>query len=229
MSADPLLDRLARALAGRYTVVRELGRGGMATVYLATDVKLGRRVAIKGLPPTTRAYLGGGRFPREVLFAAQLSHPHIVPPFEADEADGLLFYVMEYVEGESLPDRLAGDGPLAREDPNRCALGRLGARAVLYEMLAGEPPFTGPSMQAIVARVLSEAPRPIHTIRPSLPAHIERALAAGLAKLPADRPPTARAFVDLLTRPTPQRRWAPPPPPQIPRAPALPVGGAARA
>src|SRR5437762_2795981 len=72
MSADPLLDRLARALAGRYTVARELGRGGMATVYLATDVKLGRRVAIKVLPPTTRAYLGSGRFQREVLFAAPL-------------------------------------------------------------------------------------------------------------------------------------------------------------
>ena len=121
MSADPLLDRLARALAGRYTVARELGRGGMATVYLATDVKLGRRVAIKVLPPTTRAYLGSGRFQREVLFAAQLSHPHIVPLFEADEADGLLFYVMEYVEGESLHDRLARDGPLAVEEAIRIA------------------------------------------------------------------------------------------------------------
>src|SRR5438034_9403167 len=88
MPADPLFDRLAHALAGRYTMVRELGQGGMATVYLATDVKLGRRVAIKVLPPTTRAYLGSGRFQREVLFAAQLSHPNIVPLFEADEADG---------------------------------------------------------------------------------------------------------------------------------------------
>src|SRR2546421_651350 len=119
MPPDPLFDRLAHALAGRYTVVRELGRGGMATVYLATDVKLGRRVAIKVLPPTTRAYLGSGRFQREVLFAAQLSHPHIVPLFEADEADGLLFYVMEYVEGESLHDRLERDGPLAVEEAIR--------------------------------------------------------------------------------------------------------------
>src|SRR5437870_1035485 len=236
MSADPLLDRLARALAGRYTVARELGRGGMATVYLATDVKLGRRVAIKVLPPTPRAYLGSGRFQREVLFAAQLSHPHIVPLFEADEADGLLFYVMEYVEGESLQDRLARDGPLAVEEavriaaevgdaleyahetgvihrdikPGNILLSRghamvsdfgiaklfaesgttaggssitgtgitvgtaeymspeqasgekridarsdvYGLAAVLYEMLAGEPPFTGPSAQAIVARTL---------------------------------------------------------------------------
>src|SRR5437773_8251262 len=121
MSADPLFDRLAQALAGRYTLVRELGRGGMATVYLATDVKLSRRVAIKVLPPTTRAYLGSGRFQREVLFAAQLSHPNIVPLFEADEADGLLFYVMEYVEGDSLKDRLARDGPLAVEEAIRIA------------------------------------------------------------------------------------------------------------
>jgi len=308
MSADPLFDRLAQALAGRYVLVRELGRGGMATVYLATDVKLGRRVAIKVLPPTTRAYLGSGRFQQEVLFAAQLSHPHIVPLFEADEADGLLFYVMEYVEGESLHDRLARDGPLAVEDAIRIAAEvgdaleyahesgvihrdikpgnillsrghamvsdfgiakvllesgtatggaitgtgitvgtaeymspeqasgekRIDARsdvyalaAVLYEMLAGEPPFTGPSVQAIVARVLSEAPRPIHTIRPSLPAHIERALAAGLAKLAADRPPTAHAFVDLLTRPIPGRRWSARQRWQIAALTALLVGGAA--
>src|SRR5436305_3140136 len=308
MSADPLLDRLARALAGRYTVARELGRGGMATVYLATDVKLGRRVAIKVLPPTTRAYLGSGRFQREVLFAAQLSHPHIVPLFEADEADGLLFYVMEYVEGESLQDRLARDGPLAVEDAIRIAAEvgdaleyahesgvihrdikpgnillsrghamvsdfgiakvllesgtatggaitgtgitvgtaeymspeqasgekRIDARsdvyalaAVLYEMLAAEPPSTGPSRRAIAARVLTEAPRPIHPIRPSLPAHIERALAAGLAKLAADRPPTAHAFVDLLTRPIPGRRWTARPRWQIAALAALLVGGAA--
>src|SRR5207247_8570331 len=113
MLADPLFDRLARALAGRYTLVRELGRGGMATVYLGTDVKLGRGVAIKLLAPATRAYLGSDRFQREVLLAAQLSHPHIVPLFEADEADGLLFYVMEYVEGESLRQRLSRHGPLA--------------------------------------------------------------------------------------------------------------------
>src|SRR5437660_83731 len=247
MSADPLLDRLARALAGRYTVARELGRGGMATVYLATDVKLGRRVAIKVLPPTTRAYLGSGRFQREVLFAAQLSHPHIVPLFEADEADGLLFYVMEYVEGESLHDRLERDGPLAVEEairitaevgdaleyahesgvihrdikPGNILLSRghamvsdfgiakvlfesgtatggsaitgtgitvgtaeymspeqasgekrIDARsdvyalaAVLYEMLAGEPPFTGPSAEVTVGAyapflVVTHSPAP---------------------------------------------------------------------
>jgi formylglycine-generating enzyme required for sulfatase activity len=287
MATDQLFDRLARALAGRYTLVRELGRGGMATVYLGTDVKLGRQVAIKLLAPTMRAYLGSDRFQREVLLAAQLSHPHIVPLFEADEADGLLFYVMEYVEGESLRHRLTRQGPLPVEDAVRIAAEvgdalqyahesgvihrdvkpenillsrghalvsdfgiaklieergspegpaltgagiavgtaaymspeqasgdkRIDPRsdvyalaAVLYEMLAGEPPFTGPSAQAIAARVINDRPRPIRTVRPGLPVHVERALARGLAKSPADRQRTARAFVDALAVPSRGRR-----------------------
>jgi len=282
MVADPLFDRLARALAGRYTLVRELGRGGMATVYLGTDVKLGRGVAIKLLAPATRAYLGSDRFQREVLLAAQLSHPHIVPLFEADEADGLLFYVMEYVEGESLRQRLSRHGPLAIDEAVRIAAEvgdalqyahengvihrdvkpenillsrghalvsdfgvaklmeeRVGSEgvpltgagiavgtaaymspeqasgdkridprsdvyslaAVLYEMLAGEPPFTGPSAQAITARVINDLPRPIRTVRPGLPLHLERALVRGLAKSPADRHRTARVFVDAIAAP----------------------------
>src|SRR6266566_3851402 len=282
MPADPLFDRLARALAGRYTLVRELGRGGMATVYLGTDVKLGRGVAIKLLAPATRAYLGSDRFQREVLLAAQLSHPHIVPLFEADEADGLLFYVMEYVEGESLRQRLSRHGPLAIDEAVRIAAEvgdalqyahengvihrdvkpenillsrghalvsdfgvaklmeeRVGSEgtpltgagiavgtaaymspeqasgdkridprsdvyslaAVLYEMLAGEPPFTGPSAQAITARVINDLPRPIRTVRPGLPLHLERALVRGLAKSPADRHRTARVFVDAIAAP----------------------------
>ena len=284
MPVDLLFDRLARALAGRYTLVRELGRGGMATVYLGTDVKLGRRVAIKLLAPATRAYLGSDRFQREVLLAAQLSHPHIVPLFEADEADGLLFYVMEYVEGESLRQRLSRQGPLPVDDAVRIA-GEVGdalqyahengvihrdikpenillsrghalvtdfgiaklmeergsaegpaltgagvavgtvaymspeqasgdehidprsdvysLAAVLYEMLAGEAPFTGPSAQTITARLISNPPRPIRIVRPGLPVHLERALVRGLAKQPGDRPRTARAFVDSLSGPTP--------------------------
>jgi len=286
MPADPLFDRLARALADRYTLERELGRGGMATVYLGTDLKLERRVAIKALAPTTRAYLGSDRFQREVLLAAQLSHPHIVPLFEADEADGILFYVMEYVEGESLRDRLMREGPLPVADALRIAAEvgdalqyahengvihrdikpenillsrghamvsdfgvaklmeergstpgwtltgggiavgtveymspeqasgdkRVDARsdvyalaAVVYEMLAGEPPFTGPNAQAIVARVLGDAPRAIRTVRPGLPVHLEGALARGLAKLPGDRPRTARTFVESLAVPAPKR------------------------
>src|SRR3989475_8433083 len=116
MTSDSLFDRLARALTDRYTLVRELGHGGMATVYLATDLKLGRQVAIKVLPPKTREYLGADRFRREIQLEAQLSHHHIVPLFEADEADGLLYYVMEYVEGESLRHRLTRQGSLPVED-----------------------------------------------------------------------------------------------------------------
>src|SRR5229473_2540069 len=285
MVADPLFDRVARALAGRYTLVRELGRGGMATVYLGTDQKLERQVAIKVLAPATRAYLGSERFQREVLFAAQLSHPHIVPLFEADEANGFLFYVMEYVEGESLEDRLHREGPLPVEEairittevgdalqyahergvihrdvkPANILLSRGHAMvsdfgiaklmeaasetgqqsltgpgttvgtpeymspeqaggdrridvrtdvyslaAVLYAMLAGEPPFTGPTVRAVVARVLSDPLRPIRTLRPGLPVSVERALARGLAKIPADRPATVREFVDALTAPIPK-------------------------
>jgi len=119
MSDDPLFERVATALANRYVVERELGHGGMATVYLARDVALGREVAIKVLPPTTREYLGGERFTRETQIAAQLSHPHIVPLFEAGEAEGILFYVMGYVEGESLQDRLAREGALPLEESVR--------------------------------------------------------------------------------------------------------------
>jgi len=283
-AADPLFQRVALALAGRYTVVRELGRGGMATVYLATDAKLARAVAIKVLAPATREHLGPERFQREVQLAARLSHPHIVPVFEADEADGCLYYVMEYVEGESLAERLRREGSLPLDAAVRIAAEvgdalqyahergiihrdvkpgnillarghavvtdfgiaksttgpagvdsltatgitvgtahymspeqaagdrRLDARtdvyslaAVLYEMLAGEPPFTGPTAQAVMARLLTDRPRPLRTIRPELPPHIEHALAAGLAKMPADRPASARAFVDMLVRPTEER------------------------
>src|SRR3989442_9232395 len=285
MSGDPLFARVATALANRYVVERELGHGGMATVYLARDVALGRAVPIKVLPPTTREYLGGERFTRETQIAAQLSHPHIVPLFEAGEAEGILFYVMGYLEGESPQDRVAREGALPLEEsvrliaevadalayahehgvihrdikPANVLLARghalvadfgiakpvgeavggsqsltgtgvavgtaeymspeqatgdkhLDARsdvyalaALLYEMLTSEPPFTGPTVQAVIARILTEAPRPIRTIRPGVPPHVEAAVLQGLAKVAADRPPSARAFVDLLTRPTAER------------------------
>jgi formylglycine-generating enzyme required for sulfatase activity len=274
---DPLFDRLGRALAGRYTLERELGQGGMATVYLGTDVKLGRQVAIKALAPQTRAYLGSERFQREVQLAAQLSHPHIVPVFEAGEADGVLFYAMGYVEGESLKDRLERDGPLPLDEAVRLvaevgealqyahergivhrdikpanillsrghalvadfgiakaisghssehtltgtgisvgtveymspeqAAGekRLDGRSdvytlgvLLYELLVGEPPFTGPTIQAVVARIIADPPRRLRTVRASIPEHIEQAVLSALSKIPADRPPTAQAFVDRL-------------------------------
>jgi formylglycine-generating enzyme required for sulfatase activity len=285
---DPLFAQVATALGGRYTLVRELGQGGMGAVFLGRDVKLGREVAIKVLPPTTRAYLGSERFEREVHLAAKLSHPHIVPLFEADEVEGFHYYVMGYVEGESLAERLARQGPLPLDEAIRItaevgdalqyahergiihrdikpanillsgghalvtdfgiakniadsdggvsltgtgvtvgtaaymspeqASGerRIDARsdvyalaAVLYEMLAGEPPFTGPNAQAVVARILVDAPRTVRTVRPNVPAHIELALLAGLAKVPGDRPPSAKAFVDSLSPPTTERQIAP--------------------
>ncbi|HTH65176.1 MAG TPA: bifunctional serine/threonine-protein kinase/formylglycine-generating enzyme family protein [Gemmatimonadales bacterium] len=284
---DPLFDQVSVALAGRYTLVRELGQGGMGAVFLGKDLKLGREVAIKVLPPTTRAYLGIERFQREVQLVARLSHPHIVPLFEADEVDGFLYYVMEYVEGESLAQRLARQGQLpfdealrivaevgdalqyahehgivhrdikpanillsggharvtdfgiakslAESEEGKTLTGtgvtvgtaaymspeqasgerRIDARsdvyalaAVLYETLAGEPPFTGPNAQAIVARILVDAPRAVRTIRPNVPGHVDQALLAGLAKVPADRPPSARAFVDSLSAPMVDRAAA---------------------
>src|SRR5919206_3246797 len=101
------LDRLGTALAGRYTVDRELGRGGMSTVYLADDLKHRRKVAIKVLRPELGALLGPERFTREIRIAAGLTHPHILPLHDSGEVDGLLFYVMPYVRGESLRHRLS--------------------------------------------------------------------------------------------------------------------------
>src|SRR5256885_4631739 len=115
-----LADLLAReqaALAGRYTIERELGRGGMATVYLAQDRKHHRQVAIKVLKPELAAALGPERFLSEIDTAARLTHPHILPLHDSGEAEGLLFYVMPYVEGETLRDRLKRKGqlPLVKE------------------------------------------------------------------------------------------------------------------
>ena len=106
------LDRLTAALADRYAIVRELGTGGMATVYLAEDVKHDRKVAVKVLRPELAAAVGPDRFVREIDIAAQLQHPHILPLYDSGEADGFLYYVMPYIEGESLRDRMANAGRL---------------------------------------------------------------------------------------------------------------------
>ena len=106
------LPRLTAALANRYRIEREVGHGGMATVYLAHDLKHGRQVAIKVLRPELAAAIGAERFLHEIEVTAGLQHPHILPLFDSGEADGLLFYVMPFVEGESLRDRLARDGRL---------------------------------------------------------------------------------------------------------------------
>ena len=274
-----LLDRITAALADRYPIERELGRGGMATVYLAQDLKHRRRVAIKVLSQDLAAMLGPGRFLREIELAAKLSHPHILPLYDSGQVDGLVFYVMPYIEGESLRDRLNRDKQLPIEDAVRMvqkiagaldyahrqdvihrdikpenillhegeplvadfgialavsaaggerltgtglsigtpyymspeqATGdrQLDARTdvyslgcVLFEMLAGEPPHTGPTAQAVLARILTEPPRDVRKLRTSVSAGLDRVVARALSRLPADRFPTTSAFAEALSHP----------------------------
>jgi eukaryotic-like serine/threonine-protein kinase len=275
--------RLASAVADRYRLDREIGVGGMATVYLARDVRHQRQVAIKVLHPELSAVIGTERFLQEIELTAQLQHPHILPLFDSGEADGLLYYVMPYVEGESLRARLERERQLPVADTLRIAsevadaldyahrrglvhrdvkpenillhegraqvadfgialavqhatgtrltqtglslgtphymapeqaMGERGtdARAdvyalgaMVYEMLAGEPPFTGASSPAVLVRVLTEPPRSVRVHRPQVPEHVDAALARALQKLPADRWQTARELSEALqgTRQTP--------------------------
>ena len=268
--------RLSAALSDRYRLEHELGQGGMATVYLAEDVKHRRKVAIKVLHPELSAVLGPDRFLKEIELTASLQHPHILPLFDSGAADGLLYYVMPYVEGESLRARLTREKQLPVPDAVRIAsevagaldyahrrgvvhrdikpenillhdgralvadfgialavvqaggsrmtqtgmsLGtpqymspeqamgerEISARSdlyalgcVAYEMLTGEPPFTGPSAQAIVARIMTEEPRPITPQRSTVPAHVEDAVLTALAKLSADRWGSAKEFAEAL-------------------------------
>ncbi len=271
------LDRLTEALAGRYTIERELGAGGMATVYLAHDVRHDRKVALKVLRPELAAVIGAERFLTEIKTTANLQHPHILPLFDSGEADSFLFYVMPYVRGESLRDllerekqlpvndavRLAGEVASALDYAHRhgvihrdikpenillhdgraqvadfgialaaskaggarltetgMSLGtphymspeqamgerELDARSdvyalgcVLYEMLAGEPPFTGPTAQAIVAKVMTAAPEPVTSYRNTVPHHVASAITTALQKLPADRFASAADMADTLS------------------------------
>lgn len=272
------LERLKRALAGRYEIHHELGRGGMATVYRAHDLKHDRPVAMKFLRPELAAALGAGRFLREITLTARLDHPHILPLLDSGEADGLLYYVMPYVEGESLRDRLDREKQLPLEDafqitrevadalsyahghgivhrdikpenillagaharvadfgiaravtaagadaltqtgiavgtpvymsPEQAAGDRtLDARSdvyslgcVAYEMLAGEPPFTGATPEAILARKSLEAVPSLRVVREAVPLGVQEAVAKALSKVPADRFVTASEFAQALTR-----------------------------
>ena len=271
-----LLGRLQSALSDRYRLEREVGAGGMATVYLAEDVRHDRRVALKVLRPELAAVIGAERFLAEIKLTANLQHPHILPLFDSGEADSYLYYVMPFVTGETLRDRMSRERQLPVADAIRitvevasaldyahrqgvvhrdikpenillhdgsavvadfgialAASKASGARmtetgmslgtphymspeqamgereitprsdvyalgAVLYEMLTGEPPFTGATAQAVVARVLTENPRPLVTQRHTIPRHVEAAVLTALEKLPADRFSTATEFAEAL-------------------------------
>jgi tetratricopeptide (TPR) repeat protein len=268
--------RLQAALAGRYAIGRELGRGGMAHVYLAHDLRHGRDVALKVLRPDIAASLGTERFLREIRIEAALQHPHILPLHDSGSADRQLYYVMPFVQGETLRARLAREKQLPLSDALRIgrevadALGyahsqnvvhrdikpgnillsaghavvadfgiaraitaaageqlteaglaigtpdymspeqatgeaQLDGRTdlyalgcVLYEMLAGDPPFQGRTAQAILARHLHDPPPPLRSRRPNVPPAIEQAVMTALAKVPADRFATAAEFAEAL-------------------------------
>jgi len=270
------IEQLTTALADRYVIEREIGAGGMATVYLARDVKHDRLVALKVLNPELGAILGVERFLSEIKVTANLQHPNLLPLFDSGEAVGLLFYVMPYVEGESLRARLEREKQFPVEDAVRIsvavanaldyahahgvihrdlkpenillqsgqpmiadfgialAVSKAGGNritqtglslgtpqymspeqatgdrvidgrsdiyslaAVTYEMLTGEPPHIGNTAQAIIARVLTDRPRPIRATRSAVPEPVEEALARALEKLPADRFGTAHEFAAAL-------------------------------
>ncbi len=274
--ANPL-KRLSQAVASRYEIERELGRGGMAIVYLARDLRHDRQVALKVLLPELASVVGSERFAREIKITAQLEHPHILHLLDSGEADGLPYFVMTYAEGETLSERLEREQQLPVEDAVRIAsevadalvyahsLGvihrdikpsnimlvgehvlvadfgiakavnvaggekltqtglAIGTPAymspeqatgsekvdgrsdlyslgcVLYEMLVGEPPFTGPTPQAILARHSLDPAPSLRTVRATVPETLERVVAKAMAKVPADRYATAGQFRDALT------------------------------
>jgi len=273
-------ERLSRALADRYRIERQLGQGGMATVYLAFDVKHDRRVALKVLKPELAAVLGAERFVHEIKTTASLQHPHILPLFDSGTADGFLYYVMPFIQGETLRDRLLRETQLGLDEAVRittdvaealqyahaqgvihrdikpenillangrpivadfgialavsaAAGGRMtetglslgtphymspeqatadrtltgrsdvySLAAVLYEMLAGNPPHTGSSAQQIVMKIIAEPAPPVTAHRRSVPPNVAAALGMALEKLPADRFATAKEFADALHNPS---------------------------
>jgi len=268
--------RLATALADRYVIEGELGAGGMATVYLARDVKHDREVALKVLRPELAAVLGAERFLNEIRIAARLDHPHILTLIDSGSADGFLYYVLPYVRGESLRGLLEREGQLGIEQAltiirqvasaldyahrqgvihrdikpenvllqegeamladfgialavreagghrlteSGLSLGtpqymspeqatgerNLDVRsdvyslgAVLYEMLAGEPPVTGATVQAMIAKLLTERPTSLRILRDTVPPTVDAAVNRALARVPADRFVSAGAFVEAL-------------------------------
>ena len=286
-------NQIARSLASRYRIERELGRGGMATVFLAEDLKHGRAVAIKVLHEELGAWLGAERFLAEIRITARLQHPHILPLLDSGDAGGVLYYVMPYVSGETLRARLRREkqfpvaeavrigkevasalayahaaGVIHRDiKPENILLGAPNAGApaptlladfgiarstdtaadrltstgitvgtpsymspeqatgereidarsdvyslasVIYEMLAGEPPFSGANPRAILAKQLADPVRPVRRLRDGVPKNLDDALAVALGRSPADRFPNMASFAAALdggaTAPAPRRR-----------------------
>jgi len=272
-SGRHLREELERATAGRYGVTRELGRGGMATVYEATDLPTGEPVAIKLLLPEITLLVGAERFHQEIRFLRRLKHPNIVPVLESHETGPLLYYTMPRIGGETLQQLIDRSGPLPLErtlriardiataldyahgenilhrdikpenillDQERalvCDFGvaraierasggglsssgiligtpeymspeqargdsTLDARSdvyglgcVIYEMLTGEPVFSGPTVQAVLARQQSDRPRSLRVVRPDVSERLEAVVMSALAKLALDRPASAGALV----------------------------------
>lgn len=283
---------LATILAECYVIGRQLGAGGMATVYLAHDVKHDREVAIKVLRPELAAMLGAARFLQEIRINARLEHPHILTLIDSGETDGFLWYVLPYVRGESLRHKLTRERHLPIDEvvriakhvasaldyahargvihrdvkpenillheneamvadfgialavqeaggqrisqsgislgtpqymsPEQAAADRaVDARsdvyslgAVVYEMLTGEPPHTAATAQAVFAKLLTERPTRIRTLRDTVPGHVEAAVEKALSKAPADRFSSTMEFVEALGQPStaltpnPRRRVA---------------------
>ena len=274
------VDRLTAALADRYDIQEELGAGGMATVYLAEDLKHHRKVAVKVLRPELAAILGGERFLKEIEVTANLQHPNILPLYDSGEADSFLYYVMPHVEGESLRDKLNRDKQLGVEEtieiaksvaaalqyaheheivhrdikpenvllqagqalvadfgialavshaggtrltetglslgtphymsPEQATGDRtLDARtdvyslgAMVYEMLSGDPPHLGSTVQAVVAQIITEEPRGLTARRHTVPRNVGAAVHQALQKLPADRFGSATEFAAALVNPS---------------------------
>src|SRR6267142_2176177 len=196
--SDDILTRLKSALAGRYDVRRELARGGMGKVFEARDQKHGRSVAIKVLAPALAAAIGPSRFQSEIETAARLSHPHIVPLFDSGEADGLLYYVMPLLTGESLRQRLLRERQLPLEDTVRIARDISDALHYAHEqglvhrdVKPENIVFTGGHALILDFGIARSAD--------AVPSAETHSLAKALAKAPADRYPSMAAFGDAIT------------------------------